>query len=131
MCGLGLTNSFQTNSCDTATMPRPAASPVIISAVDARRVLLHLQGLTASPTRSSAKAVQSTVERLGYVQIDSINVLERAHHMILGARLNTIHNLYYYQELMSGLRAAISAGELDVFVAEFHAKRAQSSPAVA
>jgi len=50
---------------------------------------------------------------------------------ILGARLNTIHNLYYYQELMSGLRSAISAGKLDVFVTEFHAKRAQSSPAVA
>lgn len=50
---------------------------------------------------------------------------------ILGARLNTIHNLYYYQELMSGLRAAIAEGKLDGFVAEFHAKRAQSPPAVA
>jgi uncharacterized protein len=31
--------------------------------------------------------VQSLVERLGYVQIDSINVVERAHHLILGTRL--------------------------------------------
>jgi queuine tRNA-ribosyltransferase len=42
---------------------------------------------------------------------------------ILGARLNTIHNLYYYQELMGGLRAAIERGELDAFVREFYAMR--------
>ncbi|MEJ2344731.1 MAG: tRNA guanosine(34) transglycosylase Tgt [Gammaproteobacteria bacterium] len=43
---------------------------------------------------------------------------------ILGARLNTIHNLYYYQELMGGLRRAIEAGELERYVAEFYAQRA-------
>ena len=31
---------------------------------------------------------------------------------ILGARLNTLHNLHYYQELMRTLRAAIEAGAL-------------------
>ncbi len=31
---------------------------------------------------------------------------------ILGPRLATIHNLYYYQQLMSDIRAAIGAGEL-------------------
>ncbi|HLA75816.1 MAG TPA: tRNA guanosine(34) transglycosylase Tgt [Gammaproteobacteria bacterium] len=49
---------------------------------------------------------------------------------ILGARLNTIHNLYYYQELMRGLRDAIAQGVLKNFVAEFHAKRAQNPLAV-
>ena len=53
------------------------------------------------------------------------------HHLdkcgeILGARLNTIHNLYYYQTLMQGLRGAIEAGELEMFVAEFYAKRGQA-----
>lgn len=47
---------------------------------------------------------------------------------ILGARLNTIHNLYYYQELMAGLRAAIASGTLASFVAEFYRLR-ESSPA--
>lgn len=42
---------------------------------------------------------------------------------MLGSRLNTIHNLYYYQELMHGLRAAIEAGTLDGFVREFYAQR--------
>ena len=39
---------------------------------------------------------------------------------ILGARLNTIHNLYYYQELMAGLRDAIEGGRLAAFVAQFY-----------
>jgi queuine tRNA-ribosyltransferase len=49
---------------------------------------------------------------------------------ILGSRLNTIHNLYYYQKLMQGLRDAIAAGELENFVAEFYARRAQDVPPV-
>ncbi len=43
---------------------------------------------------------------------------------ILGARLNTIHNLYYYQELMQGIRSALEAGRLAEFVREFYALRA-------
>ncbi|MBD3670852.1 MAG: tRNA guanosine(34) transglycosylase Tgt [Gammaproteobacteria bacterium] len=49
---------------------------------------------------------------------------------ILGARLNTIHNLYYYQSLMRGLREAIDAGRLDEFVSEFYNRRAQETPPV-
>jgi queuine tRNA-ribosyltransferase len=46
---------------------------------------------------------------------------------ILGSRLNTIHNLYYYQELMRGLRGAIEAGDLGSFVASFYEQREQDS----
>lgn len=47
------------------------------------------------------------------------------HHLdkckeILGSQLNTIHNLRFYQRLMSDLRAAIARGELDDFVVEFY-----------
>jgi queuine tRNA-ribosyltransferase len=42
---------------------------------------------------------------------------------ILGSRLNTIHNLYYYQQLMSELRTVIAAGRMKDFVAEFYATR--------
>jgi queuine tRNA-ribosyltransferase len=42
--------------------------------------------------------------------------LQRVNEM-LGARLNTLHNLHYYQELMAGLRAAIAEGRLAAFVA--------------
>lgn len=49
---------------------------------------------------------------------------------ILGSRLNTIHNLHYYQHVMSGLRDAIAKGELEHFVTEFYAKRDLAAPAV-
>lgn len=38
-------------------------------------------------------------------------------HEILGARLNTIHNLHYYQQLMFDLRSAIEQGRLVDFIA--------------
>ena len=49
---------------------------------------------------------------------------------ILGARLNTIHNLYYYQALMRDLRAAIAENRLRDFVREFYAMRDQTAPPV-
>jgi queuine tRNA-ribosyltransferase len=42
---------------------------------------------------------------------------------ILGARLNTIHNLHYYQSLMRGLREAIEQQRLRAFVDEFYRLR--------
>lgn len=45
---------------------------------------------------------------------------------ILGPRLNTIHNLHYYQELMRQLRTATESGNLDHFVAEFYRERSTS-----
>lgn len=56
--------------------------------------------------------------------------LQRAQE-ILGARLNTIHNLFYYQELMREMRAAIEAGTFADFTAKFHRDRAQEAPAEA
>ena len=52
------------------------------------------------------------------------------HHLtrvneILGARLNTIHNLYYYLELMAQVRHAIEQQRFDEFRREFHASRAR------
>ncbi len=52
-----------------------------------RRTLLDRAGLSASPTAPFDKAaLQRLIERLGYVQIDSIQVVERAHHVILHSR---------------------------------------------
>jgi len=50
------------------------------------------------------------------------------HHLhrigeILGARLNTIHNLFYYQQLMGEIRAAIEADRFADYVAGFNMKR--------
>ena len=52
--------------------------------------------------------------------------LQRINEM-LGARLNTIHNLHYYQDLMREMRAAIESDLFAAFVGRFHAAR-QSGP---
>lgn len=49
---------------------------------------------------------------------------------ILGARLNTIHNLFFYQKLMSDLRESIGGGRLDDFVECFYGQRRKSAPFV-
>jgi queuine tRNA-ribosyltransferase len=54
------------------------------------------------------------------------------HHLhrvgeILGARLNTIHNLYYYLELMSEMRAAIEAHRFEAFRRQFAENRARGA----
>lgn len=43
---------------------------------------------------------------------------------ILSSRLNTIHNLYYYQQLMREIRVAIEEDRFDDYVKDFYAKRA-------
>ncbi len=48
------------------------------------------------------------------------------HHLFkageyLGPMLLTWHNLHYYQQLMAGLRAAITAGRLSAFIEDFRA----------
>ena len=39
---------------------------------------------------------------------------------ILGSRLNTIHNLHYYQDLMRDIREAIEVGGFDEFAERFY-----------
>jgi queuine tRNA-ribosyltransferase len=49
--------------------------------------------------------------------------LDRCNEM-LAPMLGTLHNLWYYQRLMAGIRAAIEAGRFADFRAAFHAARA-------
>jgi len=48
--------------------------------------------------------------------------LERCNE-ILGARLNTIHNLHFYLDLMAQMRAAIEAGRFEAWRRDFYALR--------
>jgi queuine tRNA-ribosyltransferase len=47
---------------------------------------------------------------------------------ILGARLNTIHNLRYYQMLMADIRESIEQQRFEAFRSEFYAKRGKTVP---
>jgi queuine tRNA-ribosyltransferase len=54
------------------------------------------------------------------------------HHLhrsseILGARLNTIHNLHYYLDLMQQMRDALDEDRFHAFTLQFHADRARGA----
>ncbi|HLS86754.1 MAG TPA: crosslink repair DNA glycosylase YcaQ family protein [Burkholderiales bacterium] len=58
-----------------------------ITAAQARRLVLSRQGLVdRAGRRLTAAGVAELVERLGFLQVDSISTVARAHHMILFAR---------------------------------------------
>jgi hypothetical protein len=65
-----------------------ASKPVPLSKAKARRIWLHAQRLDeTAPFGSGAQATPAAVAHLGYVQIDTINVVERCHHQILYTRV--------------------------------------------
>jgi uncharacterized protein YcaQ len=66
----------------------PARKSHPLSRAEARRIWLRAQRLdTPRPFGEGAQATAAAVEHLGYVQIDTINVIERSHHHILWARI--------------------------------------------
>jgi uncharacterized protein YcaQ len=65
-----------------------AIEPVPLSKLQAKRIWLAAQRLdTPAPFGAGADAVAEAVAHLGYVQIDTINVIERSHHHILYTRI--------------------------------------------
>jgi uncharacterized protein YcaQ len=73
--------------------------PIRITAGQARPLVLGLQGLADPPRRKlDTDGLLALIERLGFVQVDSVNVVARAHHMILFARNQT-----YRPELLQRL----------------------------
>jgi len=67
--------------------PKPTVLPIVPTAT-ARRLLLGAQGLLDDPRRKATPDVlYDLIERMGFVQVDSINIVERAHHLTLASRL--------------------------------------------
>ncbi|MEQ1613502.1 MAG: crosslink repair DNA glycosylase YcaQ family protein, partial [Hyphomicrobiaceae bacterium] len=64
--------------------------PQSLSLTQARRIWLNAQRLdVADPFGQGPDATRQAIEHLGYVQIDTINVIERCHHHILYSRIPT------------------------------------------
>jgi uncharacterized protein YcaQ len=53
----------------------------------ARRLTVERQGLTSKPKTATKDDVYTVIDRLGCLQIDTISVVERAHHVTLWSRL--------------------------------------------
>lgn len=63
-------------------------TPLNLSKIRARRLWLRAQRLDCrTPFGAGAEATRAAIEHLGYVQIDTINVIERCHHHILYSRI--------------------------------------------
>jgi uncharacterized protein YcaQ len=74
-------------------------SKLVVSNADARRLFLNRHALgERHGHRLTHAEVLALIRRLGFVQLDSINIVERAHHMILFSRAPG-----YARELLSSL----------------------------
>jgi uncharacterized protein YcaQ len=63
-------------------------SPESLSLSQARRIALAAQGFADKPhERPTMRTFQRTLERTGVLQVDSVNVLQRAHYMPLYSRM--------------------------------------------
>ena len=69
-------------------MSRKGRKPFALTKSHARRIWLRAQRLDESaPFGDGPEATRAAVEHLGYVQIDTIHVIERCHHQILYTRI--------------------------------------------
>lgn len=68
-----------------------------------RRIALATQGLaSAAPFGRGLGGARAAIERLGYVQIDTISVVERAHHHVLGSRVPGYRSEHLHRLLRQG-----------------------------
>ena len=74
-------------------------NPLIqLTSAQGRRIWLHAQRLdTIEPFGSGPKATPAAVAHLGYLQIDTINVIERCHHHILYTRIPSYRREHLHQ----------------------------------
>ncbi len=79
-------------------MRRSSLQPRLLSKADAKHIWLRAQRLDVpSPFGDGPEATRAAVEHLGYVQIDTINVIERCHHHILYARIPSYDRSHLHQ----------------------------------
>jgi len=79
-------------------MSRTASKPIALTKTRARRIWLRAQRLDESaPFGDGPEATRLAVEHLGYVQIDTINVIERCHHHIFYTRIPAYRRAHLHQ----------------------------------
>jgi len=72
----------------TNRMPALAKTPLVLDPARARHLWIAAQRLDSlAPFGAGPEATRAAIAHLGYVQIDTINVIERCHHHILASRI--------------------------------------------
>src|SRR3954469_3390004 len=72
--------------------------PIAVSQSQARRIWLRAQKLdSAAPFGGGPAATPAAIRHLGYVQIDTIHVIERCHHHILFTRIPDYRREHLHQ----------------------------------
>ena len=62
---------------------------IILSRSQARKIIIHAAGLSKSaPFGKGKEAVYKIINHLGFVQLDTQYVVERAHHHMLASRVS-------------------------------------------
>jgi uncharacterized protein YcaQ len=72
---------------------------MILSQAEARHIILKSQGLLGVHFGADKHAALTTIEQLGYVQIDTLAVVTRAHHHTLWSRTKGYKENFLYQLL--------------------------------
>lgn len=64
---------------------------------EVRKLVLHQQGLSGHAQPKGIEQTQRLIQQIGYVQIDTISVIERAHHHILKSRIKNYQSSFLQQ----------------------------------
>lgn len=116
----------------------PAGREVGLSRADGRRIWLHAQRLDQrAPFGTGAEAALRAIQHLGYVQIDTIHVIERCHHHILFTRIPTYRPAHLQQlqavdksvfEYWTHALSYLPTADFAFFVRAMRAHRADPQP---
>ena len=117
-------------------MSRTAPAPHALTKSQAKRIWLRAQRLdTVAPFGDGPEATPAAVAHLGYVQIDTINVIERSHHHILYTRIPSYRREHLRQaqsvdktvfEYWTHALAYLPTGAMPFFIRDM--RRARQAP---
>ena len=67
--------------------------PLLLSPAQARKIILYAAGLAERERfGTGSEAVYNVIDHLGFVQLDTNYVVERAHHNVMAARIPGLRN---------------------------------------